>query len=129
LYRYTSGTLVITRREILVWGVVLCGDGSGGVCTFHHVVILQSKHQLMRDESQCGPRNSSDTRERVTTLLRAELDMKYTLMNPGGQHLDTGHDPLPRMFLSLMVTWIFLMFAQGGHAFTWRGCETLNPKP
>lgn len=80
----TMAKLLITRKVILMWGVVLCGDGS------------------------------------------AELAMRYTFMNPRGQHLDTGHEPLPRMYLGLMVTWMFLLFAQGAHALTWHANKITN---
>ena len=80
----TKAVMTVTKREILTWGVIMCGDGS------------------------------------------ADFSLKYTLMNPGGQHLDTGHDPLPRMFLGLMLTWMFFMFAQGAHAFHWHASRVTN---
>mmetsp|Transcript_23314 Transcript_23314/g.57208 ORF Transcript_23314/g.57208 Transcript_23314/m.57208 type:complete len:661 (-) Transcript_23314:369-2351(-) len=73
----TSAVIPILKREILLWGVVMCGSGN------------------------------------------AQVDLQYTFMNPGGEHLDTGHSPLPRLFLCLMLVWLFLTTLQGGHAFVW----------
>jgi hypothetical protein len=44
--------------------------------------------------------------------------VRYTLVNPGGEHLDTGHYPLPRLFMSLMLAWLFLTSAQYGQGRT-----------
>lgn len=73
----TKETLIITRKEILQWAVITCGDGV------------------------------------------ADLGLYYSFMNPGGEHLDTGNEPNPRMFLVLMLIWLFLGTAQGGHACAW----------
>ena len=73
----TKVSLVIPKKKILTWGVVMCGFGL------------------------------------------ADVSMTYTLMNPGGQHLDTGHEPLPLMFLLFMVVWMILLLLQSGHGYLW----------
>mmetsp|Transcript_36939 Transcript_36939/g.91912 ORF Transcript_36939/g.91912 Transcript_36939/m.91912 type:complete len:640 (-) Transcript_36939:183-2102(-) len=57
---------------------------------------------------------------------KAQVDMDYTFMNPGGEHLDTGHDPLPRLFTALLVIWILLTSGQGVHALAWHATKITN---
>ena len=42
----------------------------------------------------------------------AVLHADYTLMNPGGEHLDFGHEQLPQLYLSFLLVWTILCFVQ-----------------
>ncbi|KAK3235338.1 hypothetical protein CYMTET_54456 [Cymbomonas tetramitiformis] len=41
--------------------------------------------------------------------------VKYKLLNPHGEHLGTGHQPLPTMFMSFLLLWLALAMLQGAN--------------
>lgn len=103
LRRYPTDTELCSRLDDLPchFRARIQGD-------FHHVgEVVEPGMHIFFFAASCG-------------LSKLDVEMEYTLLNPGGEHLSTSEIPLPSMSMTFMIVWGLVLLAWMHNWFTHR---------